>query len=769
MIEFFTRIDSTTEITDSGYPGVKTKNYSAQSQLKQQQMVLSESRQRRTFPLDSLEVQDDGDHSVPVSEEASSRSTLRRSLSTPTPKPASSSSNSTSGRSEHTGIQSTSTGSSHRRRRKKSDRSKRFGNDGPIRQPRRTGSVSSRGSTNSKASVASTAKTGSTHSRGMDSTVSLDIEELRQCFNRNESAPHSQVSAQHSHTNYHSSGSNLHSSHLLTPSATRLRSLTIGNSSNLSESRSMLRHNVSEDDETSRNSTGSVIPDLFGLEQALHEADEEKVAEGVKSMLDRKARRERRRKERSSTHSARSSGSSRTKTPVAWKTPFEVDLPRDAPVAKLLTDEESEAPPPVKANNLGSHLTDEQNAWAGIDSLLDMQSVDGSCAISTTDILPHAIVRALKRQQSRSSVLHENNSDDGDADENDASNLRLSEIGSSNFLGNSRELAGSRLDSQQLGAGSGGLFDMFHWSEKDNVDESRQRKKKLNQPHKLRVTIKTNSTHSTKHKQTKISDESSLPSLSSFHDDDAASRSSKSAAAEWDAIVSSGKRGLESKVPPIKEEVEYHGENGFGVRFANNERQTGFNGEGPGEEKAIEEDKPDEGLQSSTKHGLLNDGLVLNEQVDSYIQQIQAALPSIVGDDPATHMSRNGKHLNIPLPGILERPCPTSVAEDEMSAAQELPSLASLGHGQSHPITNGGLASASAKGSRRDEKKREVKLSLAHQLRNSIKKIREKGKSSKSTGRSEEKYFPEELVNPKPSSARSLLTQGADGVNWESS
>ena len=622
--------------------------------------------------------------------------------------------------------------------------------------------MSSRDSISSRGSVASTSKTGSTHSRGLDSTVSLDIEELKQGFNRHDSTQRSNAPGHNSVANQQSS--TFHSSHVLTPSSTttRLRSLTIGNSSSLSDSRSMFRHNISED-EISRNSAGSVIPDLFGLEHVLHEGDEEKVAEGVKNLLDRKARRERRKKD-ASKRSTGSSGSSRAKTPVAWKTPFEVDLPRDTPVSKMLADDESEVAAPARARNLGSHLTDEQNAWAGIDALLDMQSVDGSCAISTTDILPQAIVRAMKRDMSRSSLQES----DGESEENDASNLRLSEIGSSRFFGNSKDLSGSRSDPDQLGISNGGLFDMFHWSEKDNVDESRQRKKKLNQQQKLRVTIKTNSSHSAKAKQTKFSDDNSLPSLSSFHDDDAASRSHKSPASEWDAIVASGKGGLERKVPPIQEEVEYHGENVFGVQFMNEEGEAGIDSGSSDEEKVFEEDSPEGDHHSSTSHSLLNDGLVLNEQVDSYIKKIQAALPSIVGDDPATHFSRNGKS-NIPLPGILERPSPTSVAEDDMSAAQELPSLASLGNGSSQPIGHNYSSNASAQRAKREERKKEVKLSLAHQLKNSIKKIRDKGKSSKTAGRSEEKYFPEDVVNPNPRGDNSsLLTQGADGVNWES-
>ena len=51
-------------------------------------------------------------------------------------------------------------------------------------------------------------------------------------------------------------------------------------------------------------------------------------------------------------------------------------------------------------------------------------------------------------------------------------------------------------DSKVGGAGTAGgngtLFDVFHWSEKDNVDEEKEQKKKLNA---RKVQLKTNSNH----------------------------------------------------------------------------------------------------------------------------------------------------------------------------------------------------------------------------------------------------------------------------------
>ena len=67
--------------------------------------------------------------------------------------------------------------------------------------------------------------------------------------------------------------------------------------------------------------------------------------------------------------------------------------------------------------------------------------------------------------------------------------------------------------------GPGTLFDVFHWSEKDNVDDQRGNKKKLNQKRNNKLQL------SERPPSESGSDAASLPSLASFRDDDMSVRS----------------------------------------------------------------------------------------------------------------------------------------------------------------------------------------------------------------------------------------------------
>jgi hypothetical protein len=791
-----------------------------------------------------------------------------------------SSSSSASSRSENTGINSSAdstTGSPRsssrrhqHRKRGAGERKERAGGTGTIRPPVRSESLSSYCSKTSSSSNeirlprrANSVSSDNNSVAGTEiSATSLCLEDLKKSLSLQDVTPHHQSHTQHNYNNNNNNNNNHYSTsnHFglgpTTPSTSsnRTKSLTIGHSSNLSSSRSMLHTSFVTPASFSKRSTssssnggvgGSVLPDLFGLEEALQDVEDDELEEGIDKLMAQQMKRGSDNDGSShSRQSQRSSDSSSRRKPKkisTWKTTFEVDLPRDSPAGRRMQDD-----PSVGSDARGSlneHLTVEQDAWAGIDALLDMQSVDGSCAISTTDILPRAIVRAMKRDLSRSSFDNESVGQASSDDNNDEfSNLltvtkrALENMSGEKILRNSggghgrtaRRSAGqasampslSEVSSTNFEEAGGGLFDVFHWSEKANVDEIRGRKKKLNQPNKNRVKIRTNSSHSSeagksfskkkpssshgKAKTGKVgfSDDCSLPSLSSFQDDDVASRCStvlstaSSTVSDWDAFVGSaghgGGGGVSSnkKVPPILEEAEFKfeddpgGGNAFGATTfvvqeekeeeEDDDEKSEFEDEAEGEESEEEEEESEEEEEEDSyddqqedegddehKPSFQGDGLVLDEDVDRYIREMQAQLPSIA------------KKGSMPfLAGVLERPSPTSVlAEDEMSAAQELPSLASLANpngpatGSSHHSDN--TSNKKVHGAK--EKKKEVKLSLTHQLKTSIKKIRDK-KAKSPAGRSEEKYFPDEVTNSvakRTNTKQSLLTQIDDGVNWD--
>ena len=234
-----------------------------------------------------------------------------------------------------------------------------------------------------------------------------------------------------------------------------------------------------------------------------------------------------------------------------WKTPFEIDAPRHLgrrPKTEVKRKSISAGAGNDRDENGGNGLDDSpcsssssssrdenmKSAWAGIDELLDQQSLDGSLAISTTEILPNNIVRAMKMERSRSSISdesylsnaeddgndrgHENEGvvdydGDGDSDgrmdclrtlkvamnkheQVEASNSMPSLFDPSKSriyaesLKNSRGIEASSaaaaaadgLSSRTGGSKSASsLFDVFLWSAKDNVDQQKQRKTKTNQ------------------------------------------------------------------------------------------------------------------------------------------------------------------------------------------------------------------------------------------------------------------------------------------------
>ena len=568
----------------------------------------------------------------------------------------------------------------------------------------------------------------SSHSRSsVSSTPSISIDELKQSLRISKNGS---------------------SSNMKTPSHSYSDRLTIGSSGALGSS----RYSVPRTYQNLTASSRSSLPDLVELEQALHEIGEEELKEGIKRLImqgkqyddddddDEEAKETR----RDSLH----------KTPVAWKTPFEVDRPRLAPTipgSPSLTGSETSEPDQM--------LSKEQDAWAGIDALLETRSMDDSFAFSTSEILPKATVKAMRRDlgtfdgegpdglesvgDSRHDVdsVSRNSSDQsqsrkGRAARKSKKSQRESEADEniSELMSVIRRSKHKEQDPRETGAGtrnsSGNLFDMFHWSEKDNVDSLRQKNTKLNR--KKKVQLLTNSSHRSNHlsghrsghrsghkHSNHGSDTCSLPSLASFQADDLTAGTS---IADWESVTSS-----------------------VGEEFGGEDEDYGYR------------DEEDSGSKSSS---LAGDGLVLDKGVDEYIRQIQKQLPTIVEDNPGHN------------PEFSPSPKSVVVAEEE-SAFDELPTLASLSN-SAHQRSCFDEESTGRHSFKKKEEKRAPKPSIHTQLMSSIssiKKINFKGKAKSIAAGDEEKYFPDAGKDKKSKNAfkenRCLLSAGDEGDNWD--
>jgi hypothetical protein len=510
----------------------------------------------------------------------------------------------------------------------------------------------------------------------------------------------------------------------------------------------------------------SALPDLFGLEQALHDIGDEELKEGIKRLMMQQ-------EEEAGVLS---------KKPVAWKTPFEVDAPRLAPIPRSPSPGGSVASEPdhLLSDNF---LSEEQDAWAGIDELLECKSLDDSCAFSTSEILPRATVKAMRRDFSLG-FLEEEPQEESEGGGSRTSKRSLESISrnSSNSSQSSRMKGNAASKSKTLehesdapplvdssdheevddqlvelmsiirrkqqgravvpdvATNSGNLFDMFHWSEKDNVDELRNKNTKLNRKQR-KVRLLTPSMHKSSinsrsghYKSNHESDTCSLPSLASFQDDDFTAASST---VDWESFHPKDTSSVVSE----SSREEFGGDEEY--------------------DDADDEYDTEENAESSTSLSLAGDGLVLDKGVDEYIRMIQKQLPTIVEDNVGS-LARGSDYVD-----EITSPSPTSVTEE--SPFDELPTLASLSH-SAHLRTS---EKAQGKpGSRKMEEKKAPKPSLSFQLMSSIKNMKIKGKSSKNrvAAGDEEKYFPD-AKEPEKSKVfkenRCLLGEGEDGDNWE--
>jgi len=512
-----------------------------------------------------------------------------------------------------------------------------------------------------------------------------------------------------------------------TPSS-RSKAVMIGNTSAMSSTRSLLLRNsplplVSPG--TASQVQMKSLPDLVSLEQALHECGEDGLDQIIRENECGKL----------STHM--------TKTPVIWKTSFEVDAPRETPsrTPRSCASVVSE-PDPI--------LSEEQGPWAGIDELLETQSFDDSFCFSTSDILPKDIVRAMRKENSfRSIGASISPADLTEDDQGIRSKRSLESISKTSSSSSSRGTTTTKerktkdpedssvveelwrdvrdrimkANAQGLEAPTspgGNLFDMFHWSEKDNVDEQRRRKTKLNS-RANRVTIVTDSGHE--------SGTCSLPSLATIRADDVPRR----------ALLRAD--SFQTKGSVVTENTDFSSFPSCG-------------------ESDLESDTANTPV-SKMSSNLAGDGLILDKGVDEYIRKIQGQLPTISEDGAAVVGKTRRKKVLFMDEGS---PSPTSVAEE--SPFDDLPSLTTFSGGADRQ------ESVSPSSQKIDQKK-EPKQSISFQLKSQLKKMKSKVKAArlKLANGDEEKYFPDAARPPAKSKGfnanRCLLSDGGDGINWD--
>ena len=521
---------------------------------------------------------------------------------------------------------------------------------------------------------------------------------------------------------------------------------------------------------SSRRSHGE-MPDLNGIEQAVE----------VGRLSNR-------------SFSSEQRSNSLQKSSFAVRTPFEVDAPRGEPQnhrrsSRAVGSGRSSSPSQrsiISEPTIDQHLSEEQDAWAGIDALLETRSIDDSFCFSTTDILPKATVQAMRRQRGGLRGVdeetvwgeEEDEEDDNEDDEDSAGESRNSSkrslesiskgsstsSNSSRLLGhtttrkyksdqeaiNARETRERARQARNAASGDGGLFEMFQWSEKDNVDEQRKRKGKLNsKPRKVKLLAPMRqSQHG--------SDTASLPSLATIRADDFS--------------VRSGAPSVRSGAHSLDWGSTYHSKDLGSVVTENSSDEFAFESlHSSRHQKSaaapISEESSESGSQNQNSHSrgsFANDGLTLDKGVDEYIRQIQSKLPTITEDEnKGSKKGKKKKNVGFAVQDDGESsPSPTSVIQAE-TAFDELPSLSSLSTHGNDPDQK---ATMTPRQGRMAEKK-EPKPSLTF-LMSSIKKMTTKAiKSPRKLG-DEEKYFPE-TVRKKDKDNRCLLNQGEDGVNWD--
>jgi hypothetical protein len=387
--------------------------------------------------------------------------------------------------------------------------------------------------------------------------------------------------------------------------------------------------------------------------------------------------------------------------PLSWKTTFDIDAPR-APLADI---PKSHSPVPSVDEDA------EFDAWESIqDLLIETRSVDASIAYSTSDILPRATVTAMRRNQRKNhhekidSLLYKQSLSKNPKPYSKSSKKAMKSLDEAlgSIVAKDREEVIARDGQPKRGSNGSNLFDMFHWSDKQNIDEERERNRKLNQrPQNLIQHIAKSSKMVYEHSSLP----SSLPSLANM-----------TAASRITCGSSSSTHDESTREPRQTEE---------------------------GEE--LEQDEEIFSIVSnpsiiSNPSYLGNDGLVLDRGVEKSIQDMQKqliSLPIIVKDNCSS----------VPLSKLRSK---TDEDSDESlslisminsTQVDELQSLGTLSEVQSLPYKDSHDNNRSHH--RRQHEKKEPRPSLGNKVKSKLRKIRTpKGKSAKGAGGDEEKYFP---------------------------
>lgn len=420
------------------------------------------------------------------------------------------------------------------------------------------------------------------------------------------------------------------------------------------------------------------------------------------------------------------------------ETPFEIDAPRE-----VLTPCSNTGRPSTASNFsnisqsmrdlnlLGEHLENNKNGWAGIDALLDSQSVNDRSVLSTSDILPSETVKELRRN-----VL--SISPNEMVAEQDESDIK-GEIGRSiNFtpkkktkskkrktnlsaLPSLKETSEPRKDkyASHTSRANGNLFDMFVWSDKDNVDNLRNQKKKLNQTRKFN-----------NHRN---SDDLSLPSLASLRENDFIPQSRKSGfyslSNEQSSVVTEDNPNFEKRNTTTKEEKTLSKSEGSNICSTSVISMGTIGGSNINSNLVIE------------------DCLVLDKEVDDYINKIRQELPT----------AESNKMTSF-YPKFEKMSATQSCITKEHLQSEDLPSFM--------PSRNITVQPDPARRGFQREVKKERKHPISSLLLKSMKRI-SAPKTPKPPQRgtvngNDEKYFPDNEKSKLFSSSRGLLHAGGE-------
>lgn len=191
-------------------------------------------------------------------------------------------------------------------------------------------------------------------------------------------------------------------------------------------------------------------------------------------------------------------GCVRSKIPTA----YEVDAPREKSTPSCY-NRRSITPSTQDLKTLLKR--GEEDHWAGINALLESQRLDETSVFSASDILPKDIVERIRNERgSDEREKHSGRSKSSDAKKKRhkkkrKETKRLPSVDETP----TRELATPKdRNKTKISERNGNMFDMFVWSDKDNIDELVYNNKKLNKSRKENNKVGF--------------DEGSMPSLASF-------------------------------------------------------------------------------------------------------------------------------------------------------------------------------------------------------------------------------------------------------------